>query len=84
MFTIDIDPVAFMIGAREIRWYGIIVALAIVAVIHTRLRSYVDEQVLINVDLHLMPPGMVAWLLVGGIGLGLLGSAFSVQRYLRV
>lgn len=63
---------------------GSVTALAIVMVIHTRLRSYVDEQVLINVDLHLMPPGMVIWLLVGGIGLGLLGSAFSVQRYLRV
>ena len=33
MFTIDIDPVAFMIGAREVRWYGIIVAIAILAVI---------------------------------------------------
>ena len=32
-FVIDIDPVAFMIGTREIRWYGIIVAIAIVVVI---------------------------------------------------
>ena len=29
MITIDIDPVALYIGSLEIRWYGIIVALAV-------------------------------------------------------
>lgn len=33
MIHIDIDPVAFSIGIIEVRWYGIMVALAVVAVI---------------------------------------------------
>ena len=62
---------------------GSVTALSIVAVIHGRLSSYVDEQVFIDVDLHLMPAGMVLWLLLGGVVLGLLGARLSVQRYLR-
>jgi len=33
MITISINPVAFHIGAYEVRWYGIIVALAVAAII---------------------------------------------------
>ena len=33
MITINIDPVAFTIGSIEIRWYGIMVALAILTVV---------------------------------------------------
>jgi len=33
MITISIDPVAFTIGSIEIRWYGIMVALAILTVV---------------------------------------------------
>ena len=33
MITIDIDPVAFHIGSIEVRWYGIIVALAVMALV---------------------------------------------------
>lgn len=33
MFTIDIDPVAFTIGPLAVRWYGIMVALAVVALL---------------------------------------------------
>ncbi|MGB2814559.1 MAG: prolipoprotein diacylglyceryl transferase family protein, partial [Dehalococcoidales bacterium] len=33
MITISIDPVAFTIGAIEIRWYGIFIALAILTVV---------------------------------------------------
>ncbi|MEA3254056.1 MAG: prolipoprotein diacylglyceryl transferase family protein, partial [Chloroflexota bacterium] len=29
MFTINIDPVAFHIGALSVKWYGIMVALAV-------------------------------------------------------
>lgn len=33
MITIDIDPVAFTIGAMSIRWYGIFVVLAILVIV---------------------------------------------------
>ena len=33
MITISIDPVAFTIGSIEVRWYGIMVALAILTVV---------------------------------------------------
>ncbi len=33
MITINIDPVAFTIGPIEVRWYGIMVALAILTVV---------------------------------------------------
>ena len=33
MITIGIDPVAFRIGALEVRWYGIMVALAILVLV---------------------------------------------------
>ena len=33
MITISIDPVAFTIGSIEVRWYGILIALAILTVV---------------------------------------------------
>ena len=33
MITIDINPVAFTIGSIEVRWYGIMIALAILTVV---------------------------------------------------
>jgi phosphatidylglycerol:prolipoprotein diacylglycerol transferase len=39
MITIGIDPVAFSIGAFQVRWYGIMVVLAVVAVIAISLRE---------------------------------------------
>jgi phosphatidylglycerol:prolipoprotein diacylglycerol transferase len=39
MITIGIDPVAFSIGAFDVRWYGIMVVLAVVAVIAISLRE---------------------------------------------
>jgi phosphatidylglycerol:prolipoprotein diacylglycerol transferase len=39
MITININPVAFSLGAFEVRWYGIMVALAVVAVIVIALRE---------------------------------------------
>ena len=62
---------------------GSLTALSIIALIHGRLSTYVDEQVFIDVDLHLMPAGMVVWLLFGGVILGWVGARLSVQRYLR-
>ncbi len=62
---------------------GSAAALAIVALIHARLESFVKERQFLNIDLDLMPAGMVVWLLAGGVCLGLLGSALSVGRYLK-
>ncbi len=39
MITINIDPVAFAIGSTEIRWYGIMVALAVLTVLLWVLRE---------------------------------------------
>ena len=39
MLTISIDPIAFTIGSLEIRWYGIIVAIAVVSLLAIMLRE---------------------------------------------
>ena len=33
MIAIDVDPVAFTIGPFEVRWYGIMIALGVLAVV---------------------------------------------------
>jgi len=62
MIHIGIDPVAFSIGFFEVRWYGIMVVLAIVAVIAIALlearRVGLAEDHIYNVGL---------WAIVGGI-----------------
>jgi len=40
MITINISPVAFTIGTMEIRWYGIMVALAVLTVILWMIRQH--------------------------------------------
>ena len=39
MITIDISPIAFTIGSIDIRWYGIMIALAVVVLILWTLRA---------------------------------------------
>lgn len=39
MLTISIDPIAFAIGSLQIRWYGIIVAIAVVSLLFIMLRE---------------------------------------------
>jgi phosphatidylglycerol:prolipoprotein diacylglycerol transferase len=39
MLTIGVDPVAFTIGSLEIRWYGILIALAVIALLLVMLRE---------------------------------------------
>ena len=39
MLTIGVDPVAFTIGSLEIRWYGILIALAVVSLLLVMLRE---------------------------------------------
>ena len=62
---------------------GSLIAFSIVASIHTRLNTYIREEHLLDLHLNLMPSALIAWFFVGGLGLGLLGSVFSVGRYLR-
>jgi cell division transport system permease protein len=62
---------------------GTLTALVIVAFIHSRLIAFVEEEHLLNVRFDLLPAGMLAWFLVGGVALGLAGSALSVRRHLK-
>lgn len=62
---------------------GSLIAFSIVAWIHTRLNTYIREEHLLDLHLNLMPSALIAWFFVGGLALGLLGSVFSVSRYLR-
>ena len=62
---------------------GSLTALAIIAFIHSRIVAFVEEEHFLNVSLGLMPAGVVLWLLLGGVTLGLAGSALSLGRYLR-
>ena len=39
MITINVNPVAFTIGSMTVRWYGIIVALAILVIVLWMLRA---------------------------------------------
>ena len=62
---------------------GSLTALAIIAFIHGRIVAFVEEEHFLNVSLDLMPASVVLWLLLGGVTLGLAGSALSLGRYLR-
>ena len=39
MITLDVSPIAFTIGAFSVRWYGIMVALAVLTLILWALRE---------------------------------------------
>ena len=62
---------------------GTITALIIIGFIHSRLVAFVEEEHLLNVNFDLLPAGMLAWFLVGGVALGLAGSALSVRKHLK-
>lgn len=62
MIHINIDPVAFSVGIFEVRWYGIMVVLAIVAVIAISLLE--AKRVGLAED-HIYNMGL--WAIIGGI-----------------
>ncbi|MBN2463931.1 MAG: prolipoprotein diacylglyceryl transferase [Dehalococcoidia bacterium] len=62
MINIDIAPVAFSIGIFEVRWYGIMVVLAIVAVIAISLLE--ARRVGLAED-HIYSMGL--WAIIGGV-----------------
>jgi cell division transport system permease protein len=63
---------------------GSVVALLAVAAVHVKIQRFIAIEQAIDFHPDLLPPGMVLWFLAGGMVLGLLGSAFSVGRHLRV
>ncbi|MGM0577229.1 MAG: cell division protein FtsX [Myxococcota bacterium] len=73
----------FFLEGAAAGFLGSVTALLIVAFIHTRLVAFVEEEHFLNISLDLMPAGMVAWLMVGGVLLGIAGSWLSVGRHLR-
>jgi phosphatidylglycerol:prolipoprotein diacylglycerol transferase len=62
MITININPVAFSLGALEVRWYGIMVVLAVIAVIAIAVlearRVGLAEEHIYSVAL---------WAIIGGV-----------------
>jgi len=62
MITININPVAFSIGAFDVRWYGIMVVLAVVAVIAISLRE--AKRVGLAGE-HIYSVGL--WAIIGGV-----------------
>jgi cell division transport system permease protein len=73
----------FYIEGLVAGFLGSITALTIVYILHSRLMAFIEEEHALNVHLDLMPAWMITWILLGGILLGLLGSALSVRRYLK-
>ncbi len=62
MINISVDPVAFAIGSHEVRWYGIIVSLAVVVVVlwaYHRI-SRIKEALTVPPDIMLAPVGIAS------------------------
>jgi phosphatidylglycerol:prolipoprotein diacylglycerol transferase len=62
MITINVNPVAFSIGALDVRWYGIMVVLAVVAVIALAVME--ARRVGIS-DEHIY--SVALWAIIGGV-----------------
>ena len=63
---------------------GAIVAMLFCGFLHLELEALVRDAYGINLTWSLLPPGMIAWLVLGGPALGLAASGVSVGRYLRI
>lgn len=64
MLTISIDPIAFNIGSLEIRWYGIMIAIAVVSVLVVMVREAKRRG--ITSDIYSICLSGIAGGLVGG------------------
>jgi len=62
MLTISIDPVAFAIGPFTVRWYGIMVALAVIALLAVTLRE--TKRLSISQDTIY---NLFLWGIIGGL-----------------
>ncbi len=63
---------------------GAAIAATLLGLLHLELRGLVRDVYMLNVSWSLLPPGMIAWLVIGGPAVGLAASALSVGRYLKV
>lgn len=63
MFHIGVNPVAFSIGALEIRWYGIMVVLAVIAILAIALleakRLRIEQDHVYNLAIFAVIGGMI-------------------------
>jgi len=62
MFNININPVAFNLGSIEVRWYGIMIVLAVIAVLIIAARE--AKRVGLRQD-HIYNIGL--WAIIGGL-----------------
>ena len=60
MLTISIDPVAFTVGSLTVRWYGIMVAIAVISMIVITARE--AKRLGITRDLY----SLFLWCIIGG------------------
>ena len=60
MITIDIDPVAFAIGSFTVRWYGIMVAVAVIASLAVTFRE--AKRIGVSHDVY----ALFLWGIIGG------------------
>jgi len=71
MLTISIDPVAFTTGSLTIRWYGIVVTVAVISMLI--IVPWQAKRLGIKRDLY----GLILWCIVGG----LIGSRLAYIIY---
>jgi len=76
LLVISIDPVAFSIGALQVRWYGIMVALAVIALLAMTLRETkrrgISQDIIYN---------LVVWGIIGGFVGGRLAHVVDYWDY---
>ncbi len=63
---------------------GALVAMVFCGLLHLELEALIRDAYKINLEWSLLPPGMIAWLLIGGPLLGLAASGASVGRHLKI
>jgi len=77
MITISIDPVAFYLGSIEVRWYGIIVALAVLSLI-----LWMWRQIMRNEDrIPPVDPGVAIPAIASGFGMAKLFHVIDLWDY---
>lgn len=75
MPTISIDPVAFIIGSLTVRWYGIMVAVAVVSALAITLRE--AKRLGVPHDIY----GLFLWGIIGGFIGGRLAHVIDYWEY---
>jgi len=78
MLTISIDPIAFSAGPFTVRWYGIMVALAVIAVLAMTLRE--TKRLGISQDIIY---SLFLWGIIGGLIVSRLVHVIDQWEYYR-